>query len=217
MKILKIVTNLVIGQWLERFITWFLKDLTALDWDQSSFAAQLNSNLVEVHLKKWLLKFFLEFGKFFGILWKFLKIFENFLKFLEFFELLKIFYVFEIFTFPSASLADRPETVKPTKLSFKMLKSVPGRAETSKHAFRVEFEISTWRFLLFSGQIFGFWGIFSMENLRREFFNEGFEWVFEESFRKEFFEGSFSKRVFRREFLVSFRVRFWREFLVKFY
>ena len=60
-----------------------------------------------------------------------------------FLENLEIFENFEIFTFPSASLADRPETVKPTKLSFKMLKSVPGRAETSKHAFRVEFEIST--------------------------------------------------------------------------
>ena len=73
---------------------------------------------------------------------KFLQIFRN-SEFLKFFENFAIFENFQVFTFPSASLADRPETVKPTKLSFKMLKSVPGRAETSKQAFRVEFEIST--------------------------------------------------------------------------
>ena len=84
--LIKNITNLVIGQWLEGFITWFLKDLTTLDWDQCSFATQLNSNLVEVHLEK---------NKYWNC-FENLEFLENCSKFL-FFEIFAIF--FEILNF----------------------------------------------------------------------------------------------------------------------
>ena len=83
---MEIVTNLVIGQWLERFITWFLKDLTTLDWDQCSFTTQLNTDLVEVHLRKILVLKVYEIFDFFS---KFLENFETEEIFENFFRILK--------------------------------------------------------------------------------------------------------------------------------